>query len=328
MKAFTDIGQFREVIRAVKSHHDYQGKDENGDAIYGHSTPYPTLRFRGTVKLHGTNASIIKYGEDRYVFQSRENELELMKDNARFMALMSAKPYQKMFDNIVFMDSCDIYGEWCGEGIQKGVAISQLSKRFVIFAVKIDGEYQDVANYMHLANEAEDIYHILNYPYWYMDIDFNYPEISQNKLIDLTMEVERECPVGKAFGVIGTGEGIVWEHNENGQRYIFKVKGEKHQNSKVKTLTTVNIEEVEGMRDFIEYTVTENRMEQGIGKLIENHIPIEIRSTGEFIKWVYNDVIKEESDTIVANKIDVKKLGAAVSAKAKPFWMNYLNTHV
>ena len=108
----------------------------------------------------------------------------------------------------------------------------------------------------------------------------------------------------------------------------MKVKGEKHQNSKVKTLTTVNVEEVENMREFIEYAVTENRMNQGIDKLIENHIPIEITSTGDFIKWVYNDVIKEESDTIIANKIDVKKLGAAVSTKAKPFWMNYLNTHL
>jgi len=328
MKPFTDIGQFRDVIRSVKSHHDYLGKDENGDAIYGHNTPYPILKFRGTVKLHGTNASIIKYADGRYVFQSRENELSLTKDNARFMALMSSKPYQKLFDGIEFNESCDIYGEWCGEGIQKGVAISQLSKRFVIFAVKIDGVYQDVANYMHLANESEDIYHILNYPHWYMDIDFNYPEISQNKLIDLTMAVEAECPVGKAFGVIGTGEGIVYEYINSEKRYIFKVKGEKHQNSKVKTLTTVNVEEIENMRAFIDYAVTENRMEQGIGKLIENHIPIEIKSTGEFIKWVYNDVVKEESDTIIANKIDVKKLGSAVSAKAKPFWMNYLNTHV
>jgi len=120
----------------------------------------------------------------------------------------------------------------------------------------------------------------------------------------------------------------VYEHLDGDTKYSMKVKGEKHQNSKVKTLTTISVEEVESMRDFIEYAVTDNRMEQGISKLIENHIPIEIKSTGEFIKWVYNDVVKEESDTIIANKIDVKKLGSAVSAKAKPFWMNYLNTHV
>lgn len=328
MKPFTDIGQFREVIRAVKSHHDYKGKDENGEAIYLHDTPYPTLRFRGTVKLHGSNSGVLKYADGHYTFQSRERELTLTSDNSRFMALMSAKPYQKMFDGIKFEDSCDIYGEWCGEGIQKGVTICQLPKMFVIFAVKIDGVYQDVANYMHLANESEGIYHILKFPHWYMDIDFNFPETSQNKLIDITTEIERECPVGKALGVSGIGEGAVYEYLDGDLRYIFKVKGAKHQNSKVKTLTTVNVEEVEGMRAFIEYAVTENRLEQGISKLIENNIPLEMKSTGDFIKWVYNDVIKEESDTIVANKIDVKKLGSAVANKAKVFWMNYLNSHL
>jgi len=328
MKPFTDIGQFREVIRSVKSHHDYQGKDENGDAIYGHSTPYPTLRFRGTVKLHGTNSSIILDKNGLYTFQSRERELSLTQDNARFMALMSAKPYQKLFDGIEFNEWCGIYGEWCGEGIQKSVAVSQLPKMFVIFAVRIDGIYQDMEKFKHLKIEDEGIYNIMQFPYWDIDIDFNYPELAQNKLVDITMEIEKECPVGKYFGISGVGEGAVYEHLDGDTKYSMKVKGEKHQNSKVKTLTTISVEEVESMRDFIEYAVTDNRMEQGISKLIENHIPIEIKSTGEFIKWVYNDVVKEESDTIIANKIDVKKLGSAVSAKAKPFWMNYLNTHV
>ena len=39
MKKFTEIGQFRNVVKAVKSHHDYQGKDENGDTIYSHNSP-------------------------------------------------------------------------------------------------------------------------------------------------------------------------------------------------------------------------------------------------------------------------------------------------
>jgi hypothetical protein len=52
-KTFTDIGQYRQVVREVRSHHDFAGKDANGDAIYSHTSPYPTLKFRGTVKLHG-----------------------------------------------------------------------------------------------------------------------------------------------------------------------------------------------------------------------------------------------------------------------------------
>lgn len=53
MKKFTEIGQFRQVVTEVRSHWDYSGRDENGDAKYNHTSPYPTLRFRGTVKLHG-----------------------------------------------------------------------------------------------------------------------------------------------------------------------------------------------------------------------------------------------------------------------------------
>jgi hypothetical protein len=326
MKSFTDIGQFREVIRSVKTHHDYHGKDENGEPIYGHLTPYPILKFRGTVKLHGTNAGIRKEKDGSYWFQSRENDLSLEKDNARFYALMNMRPYERLFDGIQFEDTCVIYGEWCGENIQKGVAITQLPKMFVIFAVRIDDVYMDLKQYSHLRMPEHDIYNILDFPHWEMDIDFNEPELVQNKLIDLTMAVEAECPVGKQLGVTGTGEGIVWEHVNGPLRYIFKVKGEKHQNSKVKTLTTVNVEEVENMKAFIEYAVTENRMKQGIDKMIENHVPLELKSTGEYLRWVYNDVIKEESDTILKNGIDVKKLGSAVSAKARMYWMNHINS--
>lgn len=132
------------------------------------------------------------------------------------------------------------------------------------------------------------------------------------------------------FDIELTGEGIVWESfNEHmKKRYIFKTKGEKHQNSKVKTLTTVDVEALENMNSFIEYAVTENRMMQGIDKMVEMHIPIEMKSTSEYLRWVYNDVIKEESDTMEANGIDPKKVGSAISAKARVFWMNYLKENV
>ena len=48
MKKYNSIEQFRNVIRKVKERHDYQGKDENGNAIYAHTSNYPTLKFRGS----------------------------------------------------------------------------------------------------------------------------------------------------------------------------------------------------------------------------------------------------------------------------------------
>jgi hypothetical protein len=328
MIKFTDIKQFREIIREVKTNTDYKGADEAGEPIYLHDTPYPTLRFRGTVKLHGTNSAICKDKDGNVTFQSRERELDLTHDNNGFMLIMKAKNYEKLFEGIQFKEYCAIYGEWCGSGIQKGIAISGLPKMFVIFAVRIDGIYQDMANYKHLKIEEEGIYNILQFETYTIDIDFENPLLSQNTLVEKTIAVETECPVGKYFGQVGVGEGIVWEYLNGEKRYIFKVKGEKHQSSKIKKLATVDVEEVKNIKEFVEYAVTENRLKQGIDKMIELGIPLEQKSTGDYLRWVYNDVIKEEEDTVVKNGIDVKKIGREISNKARVYWLQYLNNHV
>ncbi len=325
MKTFTDIGQFREVIRAVKSHHDFKGKNEDDTPIYIHDSPYPTLKFHGTVKLHGTNSGIVKYKDGHYEYQSRERLLDITHDNSCFMLNMSNCNIEKLFEGIEFNDHCAIYGEWCGQGIQKGVAISSLPKMWVLFAVKIDDVYQDMRNYKHLKDEEYRIFNIYQFENYELDINFNEPEIAQNKLVELTQKVEAQCPVGKYFGIEGVGEGCVWEYINDTTRYIFKVKGEKHQNSKVKKLASIDVEEVNNIREFVEYAVTENRMKQGIDKMKELGVPYEMKSTGTYLRWVFEDVIKEENDTIIKNGIDVKKIGSYISAKAKTYWFTYLN---
>ena len=77
----------------------------------------------------------------------------------------------------------------------------------------------------------------------------------------------------------------------------------------------------------IEYAVTENRMKQGIDKMVEMKLPLEPKTTGDYLRWIYNDVIKEEGDTMEENNINPKKIGSAISAKARVFWMNYLNSN-
>jgi RNA ligase len=310
------------------------------NAIYSHISPYPTLKFRGTVKCHGTNSAIVKYKNEidfihndntlnyHYEFQSRERTLAIDCDNNCFMISILKKDYQKLFEGIEFNNSCAIYGEWCGEGIQSGVAISKLPKMFIIFAVRIDDVYQDMENFKYLKNDEQNIYNILQFETFSIEIDFNNPELIQNKLIELTTAVEKECLIGKYFGISGVGEGIVWECVNGNERYIFKVKGEKHQNSKVKTLTTVNTEEIQNIKAFVDYAVTENRLLQGIDKMKEFGFPLDTKTTGDYLRWVYNDVIKEENDTIIANGIDCKKIGGAISTKARIFWLNYLNTNL
>jgi len=316
MIKYPSIEQFRQVIREVKSRHDFKGKDELGNAIYSHSSDYPTLTFKGTVKLHGTNAGIVKY-KDRIAFQSRERELTLTSDNAGFMLTMSNLNLDFLFEHIEFNESIAVYGEWCGGNIQKGVAITGMPKMFVIFGYLVDGFWREIIR----ANNCKGIYHIDQFPTFSIDIDFNTPESSQNKLIELTISVEQECPVGKSLGVSGIGEGIVFTCVSD-PNLKFKSKGEKHSSSKVKILNSVNTEEIESINEFVDYAVTENRLKQGIENLKSNGINLHSKNTGDFIKWIIADIVKEETDTIIKNQIDIKKANGKIAFKAKNWFFN------
>lgn len=351
MIKFPSIEQFRNVIRHVKTHAQYAGRDENGDAIIDQSKPIPTLKFRGTVKLHGTNAGIVvntdtsspEYGT--MVYQSRERELSLTSDNAGFMLYMS-KHYEITHDiakqvfEILGPDApvvkVAIFGEWCGSGIQKGVALTELPKMFVVFAVK--AIFADETTKWLPIGEFDihypqfNIFNIDTFPTYEIEIDFNHPELAQNKMIEITEEVEKECPVGKYFGVSGIGEGVVWtcvSDGWNDSGTWFKVKGEKHSVSKVRTLAAVDVEAVATLKAFVDSVVTEARLEQGLDNLVREQLkPVEMTSMGDFIRWVFNDVMKEEMDTIVANGIDPKKVGSAVANVARPWFVKKVNEGV
>jgi hypothetical protein len=322
VKKFPSIEQFRNVVYAVKQRHDYAGKDANGDAVFSHLTPYPTLTFHGTVKLHGTNAGIVKY-KDRIEFQSRENVLSLTSDNAGFCMAMSGKNLDFLFDGVEFNEYIAVYGEWCGGSIQKGVALNQLPKMFVIFGYKVD----DVWINKIIHDNSQGIYHIEQFPTFDIDIDFENPQLVQNKLIEMTIAVEEECPVAKHFGVSGVGEGIVFTCVTNPE-FKFKSKGEKHSVSKVTKLNAVDTVMLENVAKFVDLAVTENRLLQGIAYLNEMKLELDTKSIPHFLKWVSNDVLKEEKDTIVKNQFDMKKVGSGISNKARLWYLNYINSHL
>jgi hypothetical protein len=191
---------------------------------------------------------------------------------------------------------------------------------FVIFACKVDGNWIDYRR----SDHTQGIYNINEFQTFEVTVDFNTPELSQNKIIDMTVEVENECPVGKHFGVSGVGEGIVFTAIYNGEQFIFKSKGEKHSVSKVKTLASVDVELVESMNAFVDYAVTENRLKQGIEYMKRNGFDISQKNTGEFLRWIVGDIVKEETDVITGNGLDQKKLNPLISTKARQWYFNNL----
>jgi hypothetical protein len=111
-----------------------------------------------------------------------------------------------------------------------------------------------------------------------------------------------------------------------GSDYWFKVKGEKHSTSKVHKLASVDVEKVASLQEFVKNHVTENRMKQGLTVIVdEQGKPFEMRSLGDFLKWVHGDILKEEQDTIVASQLDMKQLSKYVSQSAKHWYVEQLD---
>ena len=357
-RKFPSIVQFANVVKHVRDNCKFHGK------------PLPTITFSGSIKLHGTNAGIGYSLKTKEIwFQSRENIITYEKDNAgfAFWGQQNKIALQTFFENLVKIQPDNvqncfnevfIFGEWFGGSIQKGVAISQLKeKNFGIFEiifltrieqackVLVEGLEIDSTEIIETTHKIDPLIavplltysNLLNVvviddivPPTLIEINFANPELVQNKLLELTLAVEEECPIGKFFGISGVGEGLVWSSVET-EIPRFKTKGEKHSVSKVKTvkeLTSAEIESKANAAEFVEYACTENRLRQGIEKLGEMGLDVDIKNMGAFLKWVGSDILTECQDTLIASSIERKDVMPRVADKARSWFLVYLNSEL
>lgn len=327
---YPKIQQFRNVVTSINRMITFTGLDDDGNATYDSSISKPTLTFKGTVKLHGTNASVCYNLESGFWTQSRENIITPEKDNAGFAFFAESKKdifmdliqfIQKM-NNIEEDKTISIYGEWAGKGIQKGVGISELEKAFYIFGVKISKPQDEDFNSYWVSSDCirskeNRIFNVEDYETFSIDVDFNIPQLSQNKFAEITEYVEKECPISKAFGIEnGLGEGVVWSVEYKGNIHRFKVKGNKHSVSKVKKLANVDVEKLKSINEFVNYAVTENRFNQAIENIFGTE-DLDIKKMGDLIRWVIKDVIAEEMDTMVGNGLEPKDVNKYISTKTR-----------
>lgn len=339
---FPSINQYRNAVKNIKHQCEYDGQDEEGNAKFKRVNVYPTLSFYGTTKSHGTNSAISQDKlDDEILYQSRERIITPLDDNAGFATYMySLGNFTKEYIHDIRMIYCIpadksviVYGEWCGGNIQKGVGISGLPKMFLPFAIRIGTEEtskwirpNDLMFTASVQDQEKLFFSISTFGEYKLEIDLNNPEYAQNKLVELTDAVEQECPIGKYFGNSGIGEGIVWycidPTYQSGS--VFKVKGEKHSTSKVKTTASVDIERVEALKDLVDVLVTENRLNQMVGVLKDKEgLDVDPKNTGAFVKLVLADIFKEELDTIIGNGFETKMFAGASGKKISTFFLKY-----
>ena len=323
--AFPSIEQFRNVVKVVndRTYH-------NGFVIK------PIITFHGHVKAHGTNAAIVfDTQENVFYAQSRSNVLHLTYDNAGFCQYFET--HRNFFENWLrelHEDSkvfrphryISIYGEWAGGTIQKNVAISGLPKMFLVFAIRLsnlDDEGNPKSEWyfdnIEVPKNDTACWSIETFGKYIIQIDFNNPELAQNLLVERTEAVEAQCPIGKYFGNEGMGEGVCWHGVTSNYPFyvsdlLFKVKGEKHSASKVKTLAAVDVEMIDNINELVNSLATLNRFTQAKQVLTEQGLDMDdFKNTREFITWVKNDIIKEDTDTILASNLDFENVIRAIS---------------
>lgn len=332
MKPFSSIESLRHLIRNVRK---YYGERDMA---------LPKVHFTGHVKIHGTNAGV-RVTPNKVQAQGRNRILDITSDNYGFAFWCSTREEQlRKLVNLAIAPLAGehydftFFGEWCGKGIQAKVAVSEVPKHFVLFAIwdNIMEAYVPIpnilnANYIKYLNDA-GIYFITQVPAYEIEIDFGDAEEASRKIIEHTLAVEEECPWGKFRGVSGIGEGIVWHKTDapGDSHWWFKSKGDEHQKGKgdkKKTNVAVDTVKVNTIKALVDEIVPEGRLLQGISYLKENNILVDRASTGQYIGWVAKDTAKEESDVIADNGFEWRDVNSHIINKARQFFLTYLDTN-
>lgn len=330
--SFPHIGSFSQAVKSMQRHYRYIGKNDDGYPLYDELKELPTVKFIGTTKLHGTNTSIVVDVKSKEIYvQSRKRIITPGDDNYGFAQFASNLTFDELMANIPWMvrgaDKFVIYGEWVGKGIQSKVAVTQLDKAWFVFAVRGINEGWDHSIW------TDDVVSVpekrVFFMPWYGErevyVNLNDPARSEDELNNLMKQVEESCPVAKEFGVDGHGEGMVWHPDWTEKRYdyAFKVKGEKHSGGGEKKARAVQPLSA-GEIAFVKETVTEERFDQGLDYLRETgDREVSVKRTGEFLSWLVNDILREESERL--GNLNVSKIKKELGKAARVKFIDHVN---
>ena len=317
--------------------------------------PYPTIKAIASEKIHGTNASVCYSEELGFWVQSRSRIITPADDNEGcakwaegkkdvWIGLIKdlAEEYQvDLKKNII-----SVYFEWCGGRIYKSKsAVGGMPKMAMIFQYfkvsEISKEHPMDCKWlgtncsfvypspMHSSSVEDGIYNIMDFPHYDIDIDFNRPDFATNILVELVKEIEPNSPVGVQLGFENNvSEGLVVQFHHKGKLYRFKAKGDKHSKSKVKKILPVDSELEQKKIDFANEVTPAWRLEQAWDSVFGLHNELKTPSrkyTGDYIRAVFADVIKEESLKLEEAGFEMKDVNKKISLICRNWFFEQLD---
>jgi hypothetical protein len=311
---------------------------------YGFAAAGAAVSYRPKIKLHGENKSIVVWPDGATAGQSKETVLD-DHDESGFAAW--ARANGRLFSPLARPgEPVAVFGEWCGDRLQRKVAVSRVDHRmFAVFAVQI-GAYDegDVGRSVRFVVEPGQIAALLAplglppevrvLPWadaFAPSIDFHDDGAMLSAAEAMGRDVTAvgaEDPWVKAeFGISGAGEGLVYFPVAGtpfpGTRwafstFAFKAKDKAHQVKKSAAPVEVSPERLASAAAFAEAFVTEARLDQalraGVGGRLENS------AIGDFLAWIARDIQKEGGDELAASGLSWKDVARPVQAAAKAWY--------
>lgn len=295
----------------------------------------PTVTYRAKIKLDGTNGGVQITPDGEVFTQSRSRIITSSDDNAGFAAWVAE--HRDFFAKHAIADEhIVIFGEWCGQGIQKRTAISRLDRRvFAVFAIQY-GDHQRTAASLEVEPEQiraflgdhPDVF-VLPWSGEPITLPFSDREalrVAASTLNARVAEVERCDPwVRERFGIEGLGEGIVLYPEVEGRvaragymELMFKAKGEEHRVVRQKKPAQLDPEVARSVAAFVQLFVTPARLEQGVVEACQGCY--EMKRMGRFLKWLGQDVKKESAAELEAAQLSWRDVSKAVTQAAKKWF--------
>ncbi len=293
--------------------------------------PLARVTYRAKVKLHGTNCAIQRTPTG-VVAQSRKRLLVDGRDYKGFAAWVAE--HEACFAQLA--EHHTVFGEWCGPGIEKGMAISKVDRKiFAVFAIQV-GTGDDAT----LITEPEDIRaqlpehpDVFVIPWCADPIELDFAkdlEQAATAINELVMAIEREDPwVRDTFGIRGLGEGVVMY--PLGQvltparfaLFGFKAKGEKHRTVASRQAAQVRPDAAANIDAFATLVVTEGRLLQAVSEVCDGSPSM--KHMGRFIQWIESDVRKECTAELEAAGLTWHAVQRALRARARDWFKGHVS---
>jgi hypothetical protein len=303
------------------------------DQLAALGRPRPVVEYRAKVKLHGANCAV-QITSDAVVAQSRTQLLAPEADYKGFASWVHSNRswFASLEPGIV------VFGEWCGPGVEKGMAISSAPTRhFVVFAIQAGEQILVEPEVLRAKLSSQGVpsdLHVLPWEGASVLVDFGSRESLERTAAELNHRVaavEQEDPwVKQQFGISGLGEGLVLYpvsvnsapaalDKEELAVLMFKAKGEKHRTAGTKTAVAVDAAVVASVQDFVALMVTDARLNQGVETACGGER--NPRHTAAFIAWLAADVRKESVAELEASGLAWSQVDRVVQAAARSWFL-------